>query len=124
MTDRYRWKQILPIIQAFVDGKDIQQLGYDKRWKDTDQMMNVMSGCKFRIKPEQSLKGTWTINYSFRTTGDVDGPVGIGQMSWKGSNDETPPWPKSGKEYQYDHDSQEFTPDIKIDVNEEEILED
>lgn len=123
MTDRYRWKQILPIIQAFVDGKDIQQLGYDKRWKDTNRMMSVMAGGKFRIKPEQSLKGTWTIRYHFKTVGSIGGPEGVGLMSWNGSNDETPPWPKNSG-YQYDHDSQEFTPDIKIDVNEEEILED
>jgi hypothetical protein len=123
MTDRYRWRQVLPIIQAFVDGKDIQKFGYDKRWKDTDRMVSVMTGGKYRVKPEQSIKGTWTIRYRFKEAGTIDGPEGVGIMSWIGSSDEVPPWPKRN-EYKYEEDSQWFTPDIKFDVNEEEILED
>jgi len=66
--NREIWAPILPVIQAFVEGKQVQQKGYDNRWHDTDTMYAVL-GREYRIKPEskpdvviylgQELSGIW-----------------------------------------------------------------
>ena len=48
-------KQLLPIIQAFAEGKDIQQTdGYD--WYDLDNPDFMASGSSYRIKPETKYR--------------------------------------------------------------------
>ena len=48
-------KQLLPIIQAFAEGKAIQQTdGYD--WYDLDNPDFMASGSSYRIKPETKYR--------------------------------------------------------------------
>ena len=48
-------KQLLPIIQAFAEGKEIQQTdGYD--WYDLDNPDFMANGSSYRIKPEQKYR--------------------------------------------------------------------
>ena len=48
-------KQLLPIIQAFAEGKAIQQTdGYD--WYDLDDPDFMASGSSYRIKPETKYR--------------------------------------------------------------------
>ena len=48
-------KQLLPIIQAFAEGKEIQQTdGYD--WYDLDNPDFMASGSSYRIKPETKYR--------------------------------------------------------------------
>ena len=48
-------KQLLPIIQAFAEGKEIQQTdGYD--WYDLDDPDFMANGSSYRIKPEPKYR--------------------------------------------------------------------
>ena len=48
-------KQLLPIIQAFAEGKEIQQTdGYD--WYDLDDPDFMANGSSYRIKPETKYR--------------------------------------------------------------------
>ena len=48
-------KQLLPIIQAFAEGKEIQQTdGYD--WYDLDNPDFMANGSSYRIKPETKYR--------------------------------------------------------------------
>lgn len=49
--NRERAKELLPIIQAIADGKTLQVLAADKKWRD---MVNIslLDGYVYRIKPE------------------------------------------------------------------------
>lgn len=113
-SNREQWKQVLPIIQALVDGKKIQQLGYDKRWKDTDSMYSVLHSIgSYRIKPESIVEGQWSIEYSYTTPGNVSGPVATGILRWGGSNQDNPPWPKDNG-YELDFSTEVFVPSTKL----------
>lgn len=53
--DRNQAKQLLPIIQAFAEGKTIQQTdGYD--WYDLDDPDFIASSISYRIKPESKFR--------------------------------------------------------------------
>jgi hypothetical protein len=53
--DRNQAKQLLPIIQAFAEGKTIQQTdGYD--WYDLDDPDFMANGNSYRIKPESKYR--------------------------------------------------------------------
>jgi len=95
MTDRTKWAQVLPVIQAFVAGEPIQCRDYTKRWVDTSTMSSVMCGNEYRIRPKDLVDGTWFIEYEETEPGSLSGVVKRGTMCWKGSNKDTPPWKES-----------------------------
>lgn len=106
--NRDTWKELLPIIQAFVDGKKIQKLDYDNRWKDTEDLHSLLGSKKHRLKPDNIVGGTWSIKFR-----QVDATNGIrisGTMFWVGTNMDSPPWPKASNFLQYESESV-FTPD-------------
>lgn len=90
------WKRVLPIINAFVNGEPVETLGYDRRWKDTDHIYGILTEPHtFRIKPTgEIVDGYWTIEYTARVHGAVDGPTATGVWAWEGTNLDTPPWPE------------------------------
>lgn len=92
MTSREKWKEILPVLQAFVEGKQVQCKGYDHRWKDTDTMYSLLHN-QYRIKPEHVTNGVWTVKFTERVHGSVNGPTAEGEWMWEGNSDDTPPWP-------------------------------
>ena len=49
---REQAKELLPIIQAFAEGKTVQYLGRMDVWRDYDDP-TFRGGLKYRIKPEQ-----------------------------------------------------------------------
>ena len=54
--DRARAKELLPIIQAFADGKNIQYLDHSKRWSDCIcDHVSFHSDDTYRIKPEPEV---------------------------------------------------------------------
>lgn len=91
--NRATWSELLPIIQAFVDGKQIQQLGYDHRWKDTDHLYQVLHS-KYRIKVENDPEGIWSIDFTYKEPGKVSGPIATGTLTWIGKQSDDPSWPK------------------------------
>ena len=53
--NRNQAKELLPIIQAFAEGKEIQQTdGYD--WYDLDDPDFMANGSSYRIKPESKYR--------------------------------------------------------------------
>lgn len=52
---RQEAKQLLPIIQAFADGKTIEFGRHDEPWEETDSP-SWSSFCKYRIKPEPKYR--------------------------------------------------------------------
>ena len=48
-------KELLPIIQAFAEGKTIEYSNQDKQWFKTDYPIWT-NNCKYRIKPEPKYK--------------------------------------------------------------------
>ena len=53
--NRNQAKEILPFIQAFAEGKEIQQTdGYD--WYDLDDPDFMANGSSYRIKPESKYR--------------------------------------------------------------------
>lgn len=52
MTDRAHWAKMLPIIQAFVEGKEIEYLSCDTWLPVTDRIHFVHDPSDYRIKPE------------------------------------------------------------------------
>lgn len=91
MTTRERWGKILPIIQAFVEGKPIQIMGYSGRWEDCSTLSSMMHS-EFRIKPDNLFKGVWSVDFTESTPGEIEGPIATGTMCWHGTNRDTPPW--------------------------------
>ena len=70
------WNKILPLINAFIEGQRIQKLGYDQRWHDVQELHSLIVDFKsYRIAPEDSRLGTWSIEFEQRYPGSVDGPV-------------------------------------------------
>ena len=51
--DREQAKELLPIIQAFAEGKTIQAAG-GRGWYDVDSINS--NSCKYRIKPEPKYR--------------------------------------------------------------------
>ena len=95
MSTRDKWAEILPILQAFVDGKEVIQVkDYDGRWKDTDTMNSLLHN-SYRIRPKDLFDGVWSIQYTAVDPGSVRGPKAEGVWKWEGTNMDTPPWPKS-----------------------------
>ena len=47
-------KKLLPIMQAFAEGKTIEYMGINGQWVETDQP--VWGGSKLRIKPEPKYR--------------------------------------------------------------------
>lgn len=45
-------KELLPIIQAYVEGKTIQFLNLDDIWEDKDTLLFLRKPYRYRIKPE------------------------------------------------------------------------
>lgn len=92
---REDWKEVLPVLTAFVNGEQVQSLDYDHRWKDTDHIYSIL--CRpssYRVKPvEDVVDGYWTIEYTARVHGSVNGPTAAGVWTWEGTNLDTPPWP-------------------------------
>lgn len=91
MTTRERWGKILPIIQAFVEGKPVQVKGYSGKWEDCTSMNSVMHG-EFRLKPFDLVHGIWYVDYTETTPGEIEGPRATGTLCWHGTNHDTPPW--------------------------------
>jgi hypothetical protein len=108
-VNREIWAPILPIIQAFVEGKQIQQKGYDNRWHDTDTMYSLLHQ-KYRIKPNDIITGTWSVDFTQRVSGSVAGPTATGTWTWQGSSEDSPPWP-SGPSITILKNTQQFVAD-------------
>lgn len=51
-------KELLPILQAFVEGKQIQWKNYYHEWRDTNEIMGLNGDLieHFRIKPEPKYR--------------------------------------------------------------------
>ncbi len=91
MTNREKWKAVLPAIQAFVEGKPIQRKDYDGRWKDADSMYSLMSS-EYRVKPADIVQGMWTAAFTYEElTSKLHGTA---VLEWPGTNRDEPKWPK------------------------------
>ena len=54
--DREYVKKMLPIMQAFADGKTIEMLCYNDKWKEVDEPnFNLTPNC-YRVKPEPKYR--------------------------------------------------------------------
>ena len=53
---REHWKTILPVIQAFVDGKDIEYLDSSKKWEKATSLNFNDAPHRYRVKPEPSWR--------------------------------------------------------------------
>ena len=54
--DREYVKKILPIMQAFADGKTIEMLCFKDKWKEVDEpYFNLTPNC-YRVKPEPKYR--------------------------------------------------------------------
>lgn len=106
------WKKVMPVLNAFVNGEQIQSLDYDRRWKDTNRIYSILcSPDSYRIKPAGIHEGTWTISFSSKINGSVDGPIGSGVYTWKGSNADNPPWPTNDSSITLHHDTERWVAD-------------
>lgn len=107
---RSDWARLLPVIQAFVAGEPIERRDYDRRWKPTDTMRDLLCGekDKYRIAPPGVRRGIWTVLFTETIHGAVDGPIKTGTLTWKGSDHDTPPWP-TGPNIQIDMNTESFT---------------
>lgn len=105
MSDhRRKWEEVLPVIEAFVEGRSVQHL-YDGRWVDTEYLTSVLHK-KYRIRPVGLVCGTWSVAFTHK---NPHGP-GIeqsGTMTWIGNNFDLPPWPN---ESSYTYGPSMFTP--------------
>jgi hypothetical protein len=94
---REAWAELMPILQAFVSGQQIQKLDYNSRWVDTDSMYSLMyDGIKtYRIKPADIVDGIWSRGFTYTPSQykPEDKPQEEGIMTWRGTNMDTPPWP-------------------------------
>ncbi len=55
---REQAKELLPVIEAFIDGKQVQFLDGTKNWRDAGDNVTFFSNVEYRIKPEPR---EWTI---------------------------------------------------------------
>lgn len=109
-SNRQKWEELLPIIQAFVNHQPIQYLAYGGRWEDTNSMTSLLH-TQYRIKPGNLVSGIWRIAYSQQLGGNRDGVVAKGVMRWLGTNLDTPPWP-ADSDITYDESSEWFEPNV------------
>lgn len=88
--NREEWIKRLPVLQAFCEGRQVQVKGHDGRWADTDTMYSVLNR-EWRMKPEVSTPGVWTVEYTVSRI--REGITGRGVLEWAGSDSDTPEWP-------------------------------
>ena len=84
--NRERAKELLPIIQAFVDGKTIQYLDIDGSWYDLDEPnweYSVNNKVRYRIKPEPR-------EFWIQIQKSYDGNEKITGSGWIDKGDPTP----------------------------------
>lgn len=55
MTDRAHWAKMLPIIQAFVDGKEVEVINGVSNW-ETTRTPYFYESLQYRVKPELIVK--------------------------------------------------------------------
>jgi len=87
------WKELLPIIQAFVEGKPIQTKGYNGKWKDTDKMYSLLHS-SYRIKPDTIVEGTWIADFKYDENRE-GAPYGMATLRCEGNNQDSPVWPQT-----------------------------
>lgn len=103
---RSNWKNLVPILEAFVSGAKIQKFNSSNGiWEDTEEMYGLLSEVKYRIKPKNITRGTWTINFIYRK------PLvtGQGTLNIIGNSDDKPKWPVDSS-IKYVEESEKFTP--------------
>lgn len=59
MTDRAHWKAMLPIIQAFADGKEVEYMGVSGDWRSASTPA-FWQRYAYRIKP-QPIVEEWLV---------------------------------------------------------------
>lgn len=110
--DRAAWASLLPLIHAFVDGKTIHHKDYDGRWKETNQLYDLLHRAEaWRIAGSEIVTGTWSVEYRHEEPGACGrGITACGDFTWRGSDQDKPPWPND-KYHQYSNER--FTPDTE-----------
>jgi hypothetical protein len=106
---REKWAELFPIVQAFVEGKQIQRTTYhDKnKWIDTNQLHSMLScDIKYRVKP--AVKGTWVMRFEMECDQEA-----LGTISKAGTEDVEPNWPGTISGMQLWPSSVKFIPDEK-----------
>lgn len=114
---RNTWRKLLPVIQAFVNGEQIQRLNYDNRWVDIENLYSVLHNT-FRVKPKSVIEGVWLVQYKYEDN-SVSKVTGAGTLYWKGNSDEYPKWPSSPK-IKLLKETENFTPNpVQLEVKDE-----
>jgi hypothetical protein len=95
VSNREKWAKIVPVLQAYVDGKDVQLRDYNGRWKDAEGMYSLLHR-EYRVKPDVDPRlGTWHTKVAYLTGAEPEVVRGAGVLEWKGREDEDPPWPRT-----------------------------
>ena len=89
--DRTTWSTLLPIVQAFVEGKPVERLGYDGRYTRITVLYDLLSATH-RLATGDSKPGIWSVHYEDRGQDALGAPVKNGIASWVGSSNDSPPW--------------------------------
>lgn len=83
------WSNMLPIIQAFIEGRPIEYLDYSGRWLPVEKELFALLDRSFRIRPNAIKDGVWFKNYTEKVS---EGSYITGTQYWFGTNLDKPQW--------------------------------
>jgi hypothetical protein len=92
---REDWMVLLPIIQAWVNGEEVERLCWDGHWKPVENMRSL-AGAELRLKKDAppKVEGMWSRKFREKPPGELDGTMCEGIITKKGfSDDVIRSWP-------------------------------
>lgn len=106
---REHWKQLLPIITAFVNNEPVQKLDYSNRWVIVKNELRDLANAQLRLLPKNVKEGTWTWTYTYKQPGSITGFTASGEAGWVGSSHDIPDT-NMGNGFTVNKDTLKFTP--------------
>ncbi len=98
MTDfgsRADWLVLLPIIQAWVNGEEVERLSWEGHWKPIENMRSL-AGAQLRLKKDAPprVEGIWSRKFREKPRGELDGTMCEGVVTRIGFSDDVhSSWP-------------------------------
>jgi hypothetical protein len=88
------WRKLLPIIQAWIEGEEVERLSWDGHWKPIEHM-RAFAGAELRLKKDAPprVEGIWKRKFREKPHGELDGTMCEGTISKAGFSDHVPSWP-------------------------------
>lgn len=83
------WRILLPIIQGWLDGEEVERLSWKGNWEPIEHMRSL-AGAQLRLKKDAPPRraGIWKRKFREKPNGELDGTICEGIVTRKGFSDD------------------------------------